>query len=58
MNRTETKTLESPLKLYSNLKFLEIGSIKMKAGATRQKHVIIAIILSVDLLFSEIVRLL
>ena len=34
MNRTETKILESPLKLYSNLKFLEVGTIKMKAGAT------------------------
>ena len=34
MNQTETRTLDSPLKLYSNLKFLEVGTIKIKAGAT------------------------
>ena len=34
MNRTETRTLDSPLKLYPNLKFLEVGTIKIKAGAT------------------------
>jgi hypothetical protein len=34
MNRTITKTLDSPLKLYSNLKFTDTGTIKLKAGAT------------------------
>ena len=34
MNRTITKTLDSPLKLYSNLMFSDTGTIKLKAGAT------------------------
>jgi hypothetical protein len=34
MNRTITRILDSPLKLYSNLKFSNTGTIKIKAGAT------------------------
>lgn len=32
MNRKITKTLESPLKIYANLKFNEIGASKIKPG--------------------------
>jgi len=34
MNRTVTKVLETPLKIYSNLKFIEGGTIKLKPGTT------------------------
>jgi hypothetical protein len=34
MNRTVTKVLEAPLKIYSNLKFIEGGTIKLKQGTT------------------------
>jgi hypothetical protein len=34
MNKTITKVLESPLRLYSSLTFVESGSIRIKEGAT------------------------